>query len=61
MTKQNKNINAGLIVSSAFIGAFISRWIDKILVWRAPWDLIGLIVMGIFVFFLVRTIWGKYL
>ncbi|MGV8169057.1 MAG: hypothetical protein ACP5N3_03295 [Candidatus Nanoarchaeia archaeon] len=61
---KNKNTskratNAGLIVTAALVGAFASRYVDKVLTWPCPWDILGLIGSGLFLFFAVYLFWGK--
>ena len=56
MVKKDKM--AGSVVAAAFIGAFASRWIDKALSNKFPFDVILLIVSGVILYFITYKIAG---
>ena len=52
---------SGAVTASAFIGAFVSRWVDKSMSLDFPADLILLIISGIILFFIVYKVAGDLL
>lgn len=61
MSNKNRIKNSALVVGSALIGAFTSRYLDNVLSWPSPWDVIGGLISIIFVFLVVYFGLGKFL
>jgi len=48
MAKNKQLINSALIVVAALVGAFGSRYLEKVLAWPFPLDIIGAILAALF-------------
>ena len=59
MAKNKQLINSALIVVAALVGAFGSRYLEKVLAWPFPLDIIGAILAALFLWWVVYSIWGK--
>jgi len=58
MNNNQRSKQSGAVVAAAFVGAFASRWVDKSLSLKFPWDLASLVLSGLIFFYIVYRVSG---